>query len=332
MTTVDETGTPACRRLAVAVLLLAGVGVGCRSVVETTPPLPTWEVERAEIIRWQADDPAFDQNHALEASGLAAAGGRLYVAAEKYSRLLVMDAASDPEARVVQLALPPHVELEGVALSNRELLLCDEAHAAVYQVSLASVREAAVDDGTGAGGRRLPARELKLRGVTVRGGKIGFEGIEVDPRTGDVLLLLERSSAPGGGCVSTLFRLRRLDDSLVLRGRPVNIELEDCAWRLTGLAWWGSTLVGLRSQFPGERYEVVTIDQLTGDATVVLDLTETLRSLRLEGWGNNVEGIAFADDGALWLVSDNAVTGVIDDPQPAPAQELTLLVRIPPAD
>lgn len=319
-----------CSRVGVTALLIAGTALGCRSLTDDTaqPALPGWDPERAEVIRWRADDPAFCQDNALEASGLAAADGRLYVAAEKYARLLVMDAAPDPEARVVRLALPPHVELEGVALSQRELLLCDEAHAAVYQVSLESVREAAADDGARPD-RRLPVRELKLRGVTVRGGKIGFEGIEVDPRTGDVLLLLERSSAPGGGCVSTLFRLRRLDDSLVLRGRPVNIELEDCAWRLTGLAWWGSTLIGLRSQFPGERYEVVTIDQLTGDATVVLDLTETLRSLRLQGWGNNVEGIAFADDGALWLVSDNAVTGIIDDPRPAPAQELTLLVRIP---
>lgn len=325
---VAEVGAPACRRLAIAALLLAGALLGCRSAVETARPLPAWDLERTEIIRWRADDPAFDQDKAIEASGLAAADGRLYVASEKYARLLVMDAASDPEARVVHLALPPHAELEGVAVSGREILLCDEAHAAVYQVALAAVTEAAARPTE----RRLPVRELKLRGVSVRGGKLGFEGIEVDPLRGDVLLLLERSHVEGDDCVSILFRLRRLDDSLGLRGRPVEIELEDCAWRLTGLAWWGSSLMALKSQFPGERYEVVLVDQLTGDTTVVLDLTETLRSLRLQGWGNNVEGIAFADDGALWLVSDNAVTGVIDDPQPSPAQELTLLMRIPPAD
>ncbi|MBD3853834.1 MAG: hypothetical protein IFJ96_03555 [Acidobacteria bacterium] len=49
-----------------------------------------------------------------------------------------------------------------------------------------------------------------------------------------------------------------------------------------------------------------------------------------EGWSNNVEAIAVTGDGALWLVSDNAVTGIIDDDLPPPAESRTLLLRIPP--
>jgi hypothetical protein len=126
-----------------------------------------------------------------------------------------------------------------------------------------------------------------------------------------------------------VFRLRRLEDALVLRGRPIQVELADCAWRLTGLGWWAGQLIALRTQFPGERYEVVTVNVVTGAAHVVLDLTELLRSLALEGWGNNVEGIAVADDGALWLVADNSVTGVINESSPPQTDEMTLLIRIP---
>jgi hypothetical protein len=34
-------------------------------------------------------------------------------------------------------------------------------------------------------------------------------------------------------------------------------------------------------------------------------------------------------DGTLYMVSDNAVTGVVDDPEPPLTDERTLLMRIP---
>ena len=118
----------------------------------------------------------------------------------------------------------------------------------------------------------------------------------------------------------------------MVEDEPLEIPLEDCAWRLTGLAWWGERLLALKTQYPGERYEVVAIDPFSGDHRVVVELTELLRSLEREGWSNNVEGIAVASDGALWLVADNAVTGVIDDPLPQRTDNRTLLLRIPAAE
>jgi hypothetical protein len=53
--------------------------------------------------------------------------------------------------------------------------------------------------------------------------------------------------------------------------------------------------------------------------------------LAREGWSNNVEGIAVSGDGSLWMVADNAVTGVIDDQVPPPGESGTLLLRIPPS-
>ncbi len=315
-------------RLAWSAMLLVATALGCRSVADPSlAPLPAWDPGRAEIVVWEADDSLFAQDRALEASGLDALGTDLYLVSEKYARLLIVEQAPAPAVRTVRLAVPRHAELEGIAVSSRALLVCDEAHAAVYETRLATV-ERALD---GRDRRAVPLRALKLRGVAVRGGKLGFEGIELDPASGDVLLLLERSQAGPGTCVSTLFRLRRRDDELLLRGSPLTIELADCAWRLTGLEWYRGRLLALRTQFPGERYEVITIDLLTGAATVVLDLTELLRSVVAAGLGNNVEGIAVAEDGALWLVSDNAVTGTIDDDLPPPAAERSLLLRIPAA-
>jgi hypothetical protein len=51
--------------------------------------------------------------------------------------------------------------------------------------------------------------------------------------------------------------------------------------------------------------------------------------VRREGFNNNVEGVAVTPDGTLWLVSDNAWTLVVDDPEPPRSHEKTLLMRIP---
>ena len=77
---------------------------------------------------------------------------------------------------------------------------------------------------------------------------------------------------------------------------------------------------------------MVAVDLDSGDTEVLLDLTELLRSLGAQGWSNNVEGLAVSDDGALWMVADNAVTGVIDDPLPPMIDSRTLLLTIPVAE
>jgi hypothetical protein len=319
------------RRAAVVCIsqvLLIAVAAGCRSA----PPPPTaslapWDVERAQVIEWNADHPSFAQEFALEASGLAIARGELIVPSEKYGRLLLVDPADGSRARTVLLAVPRHAELEGVAVSADGVLLCDEAHAAVYEISVGSDLLLSGKDV----GEPLAARHLALEGVNVRGGKIGFEGIEVDPDGRTVYLLLERSGDDATGCVSRIWMLQRTGARLRSTDGPIEVALEDCAWRLTGLAWWSGQLIALKTQFPGERYEIVTVDLSSGASEVVLDLTDLLRSLAEEGWSNNVEGIAVGADGSLWLVADNAVTGVIDDPLPPPGDARTLLLRLPAA-
>jgi len=309
-----------------ASLLIASV-LGCRSVTVPEPtPLPPWDVARAQTIHWQADESSFAQDFAIEASGLAASPRFLYVPSEKYSRLLLVEQSDIARAVTVRLAVPHHAELEGVALVSGGVLLCDEAHAAVYEVPIEDEQQLFSSPER----EPLPVHELALEGVDVRGGKLGFEGIEVDLDDGTVYLLLERSGTAATGCVSRIWRLRRTADGLHSTGDPIEVTLEDCAWRLTGLAWWGGRMIALKTQFPGERYEIVTVDLATGGTDLLFDLSEFLRSLGKQGWSNNVEGIAVGGDGSLWLVADNAVTLVIDNPLPPPKEDRTLLLRIPP--
>ena len=319
------------RRCVVSVSCLVAVlhvWTGCRSAaVDSRVSLPTWDVDRAEVVRWRSDHPSFDQVFALEASGLAASEQFLYVASEKYARLLQIDLSPDPEARVMALAVPQHSELEGVALHDGTFYLCDEASAAVYSAPLGDEQKLAV----GPESRPIEARELIVQGVRVQGNKIGFEGIEVSPDGKRLYLLLERSGNEAHGCSAKIYKSRIRRGYLELEKDPLVVVLEDCAWRLTGLAWWGDVLLALKTQFPGERYEVVAIDPKSGDWRVVLDLTDALRSLGEKGWSNNVEGIAVTSDGALWLGADNAVTGGIDEPLPPQTDQSTLLLRIPPA-
>jgi uncharacterized protein YjiK len=286
-----------------------------------------WDVSRAEEVSWNADDPSFSQNFELEASGLAVFDGLLFIPSEKYARILVMPAAPDPKARVVRLDVPRHSELEGIAIGGSSVFLCDEAHAAVYEIRLGDL------DGSGGSpsGALVKADQLPLDGLGVEGGKIGFEGIEYDSRTGRVLLLLERGGDESTGCFSRIFTMEREEDRLVLAAPPLDVGLEDCNWRLTGLAWRNDRLVALKTQYPGERYQILEIDLESGSTALLQDLTTLMRGFPAKGWSNNIEGIAFDEEGALWLVADSAVTDVIDDPVPPTGDEGSLLLRIPAA-
>jgi len=307
----------AAAALGVSAVVIGSAGCATAPTASGAP----WDADRAEILVWHPDDENFSQDRALETSGLAVVGDELVAPSEKYGRLLFFDHELD--ARVVEIGVPRHAELEGVAWHAPSLYLCDEAHAAVYRVDLDH------------GARQLPrlaAIELPIDGVELVGGKIGVEGIEVSRDGAYVSLLLERSGDPSVGCVSRLWLLRVGRDRLVAEGTPFDLPLEDCNWRLTGLAWRGDRLLGLKTQYPGERYQVVEIDRSTGATTLVQDLTDLVRSVRDDGWGTNVEGIAITDDGALWLIGDNAVSGVIDDAYPPATDEKALLMRVPRAE
>ena len=308
----------------VGVLILVLAAVGCRSAGVDTRQVagdgPWWDVERAEILVWEADDPSYQQTRALEASGLVAHDGALLAASEKYAQLLRID----PDTlRVETLAmdLAPFAELEGVAVDGGEILLCDEANAAVWATEVPD-RQA---DGS------LAMRRLELVDLNLSGGKLGVEGITIaDGPPREIFLMLERSGGIEDGCRATIFILARQGNQLTAKAEPVLIALEDCNWRLTGLQFWNGRLLALKTRYPGERYEVVVVDRETGDLTTVLEMTDLLMAVREDGYGNNVEGLTVTADGSLWLISDNAMTDRALTADPPPGDDKTLLMRIPP--
>ena len=124
------------RRRTILFLLLISAA-GCRSATDREAKLaPPWNIARAEVVRWHADEPFFAQNFAIEASGLAASDRFLWVSSEKYGGLLLIDLRGRPYVKTVRIGVPKYAELEGVALVDGGVLLCDEAHAAVYEVPI----------------------------------------------------------------------------------------------------------------------------------------------------------------------------------------------------
>lgn len=310
---------------AIALLLMACALGGCRStapseIAGAAPVSPWWDVEHAEIMVWHSIDPAFSQEMALEGSGLVAHDGFLLAVSEKYSHLLRVDPMS-LEVRPFAMDLPRYAEIEGVTVDGQELLMCDEANAAVW----------AIDIPGGSADAPLEVRRLELVDLELKGGKLGVEGITVaEGANSAVFLALERHGSKETGCRATLFKLVREHDQLKPSGPQLVIPMEDCNWRLTGLQIWNGRLLALKTRYPGERYEVVEIDQESGALTTVLEITELLLGVAVEGWGNNIEGLTVTDDGALWLISDNAMTDRARTPKPPLGKDKTLLMRLPP--
>lgn len=309
--------------------LLAGalISSACRSTEPTGGAAgsgggPWWDAGQTELLVWHSEDPSFSQEMALEGSGLVAEGDFVVGVSEKYAHLLRIDPVS-LEVRPFAVDLPRYAEIEGVAVDGPELLMCDEANAAVWAID----RTGLVENGD----QPLAVRRLELVGFELEGGKLGVEGITVsgEPNPG-VFLALERHGSKATGCRATVFKLKRQQDQLISDGDPLVIPLEDCNWRLTALQYWQGHLLALKTRYPGERYEVVEIDQVSGDLTTVLEMTQLLIGVETKGWGNNIEGLTVDGDGFLWLISDNAMTDRAETLKPPAVDAKTLLMRMPP--
>ena len=263
------------RPLTVVALLVATAAAGCRFAA---PPQPAslqalWDPADVELVTWQADRRSFQQQFALEASGLTASDRFLYVASEKYARVLQLPIDAPTTARVIAIAVPAHSELEGVAYGGGSALLLRRGPRRGVRGAPAGRRGAARGDGT----PPMPAIELKVAGHDIQPGKVGVEGIVVDSAAHRLWLLLERQGTPETGCVSTIYPLRRAGGALEEdRATRVTIGLPDCDWRLSGLELWRGELLALKTQFPGERYELIAIDPATGASRTVLELTDLL--------------------------------------------------------
>jgi uncharacterized protein YjiK len=314
---------------ALALIIVAVMIFGaCRTTEsEREPALPVgslWNLAAAEDIDWQADDSHFSQRHSIEASGLTSSGRYLYATSEKYGAVLQIDTEAGYSARVVPLAVPPRTELEGVAYADGTLYLCDEAAASVFAVRIEDEQQLASEPVQ----QPLAATSLEL-GIDVEKGKVGIEGVAVESEGSRLYLALERRKSRDGTCSSLIFRLR-IDDNRLLQDRePIELPLPGCDWRLTALELHQGRLLTLKTRYPDKDYWIVEIDPESGEWRDLVRLRELAAQMHDAGYGDNLEGMAVTAGGELYMVSDNAMTGIIEDQLPELAKEKTLLLRIP---
>lgn len=296
-------------------LVLTLLFSGCRSTQAPSgeQSLPQWNLAGARFLQWKADDEDFDQDHAIEASGMAADGEILWIASEKFAHLLKLNSRT-LEARVEAVDLPPFSELEGITVDQKHgMLITDEAHADIFVLR---------------GGSQ--PRSIDLTALGIHGGKEGIEGIASTNDGRDrVFLLQERSRVSKAQCASTVFPLRWEGDQLIADGPKLISPMEDCNWRLTALEYYRGKLLGLKTRFPGPRYQLVMINSRNGELTQLLDLDALIDKAEAEGWHGNIEGFAITADETLWIVSDNAMTKNRGLEAPPMSRRKTLLLRIP---
>jgi uncharacterized protein YjiK len=307
--------------------MVAVIFVGaCRTTESEPAPLieSPWNLAAAEDLTWAADDAPFSQDHAIEASGLTSSGRFLYATSEKYGAVLQIDTEAGYSARVVRLAVPPRTELEGVAYANGTLYLCDEAAASVFTAKIEDEQQLA----GGAVRQPLAVTRLEL-GVEVAKGKVGIEGVAVDHRGSRLYLALERKESSVGTCSSLIFRLRIDGNQLLQDKEPIELPLPGCDWRLTALELHQGRLLTLKTRYPDKDYWIVEIDPESGEWRDLVRLRDLAAQMHNAGYGDNLEGMAVTAGGELYMVSDNAMTGIIEDQLPELAEEKTLLLRIP---
>jgi len=312
--------------LGLFICVATAICVGCasdRGGRSAASRVEAWNLGAFELVRWQLDgNESFSQDHAIEASGLTSSEAYLFVAAEKYNTIVVIDPNRGYRAHTLELDLPEGSEIEGLAWAGDRLLMCDEAHGAIL--------EARLETGSwGSSESSLATRRLTMVDLEVPGGKVGLEGIAATSDGRRIYALVERLR-DGGQCKSVIHRLFRSSGVLRTDGEPLIISLEDCAWRVSGLHYHSGNLMALMTRFPGEIYRVVRINPRSGSWKTVLEITELAVSLGRGGASNNLEGLTVASDGSLYIVSDNAATESRPSADPPLANRGTLLIRMPP--
>ncbi len=293
-----------------------------------TPPAVSlrWDLETAAALKWQADVPEFDQDYALEASGLTASENYLYVVSEKFATLLRIDPEHGFAAHALPLAVPAGAELEGLCHKGETIFICDEVHGAVYRVDLGDEQQL--------GELPLPVTELTITGIDIPTGKKGLEGIAVSADDSRLYLLVESVQDEEGNCRSLIFPMDLAGDALSPAGPALEIALEDCDWRLPALCSdpaMPGQLLALKTHYPGPKYKLLQIDTETGTSQTLLELSDLANRLYEAGWGNNLEGLTVAGNGDLFVVSDNATSNRARGKTPPPAGQATLLLQIAPA-
>jgi uncharacterized protein YjiK len=278
--------------------------------------LPTYSVDNIQL-------PA-DLDKQVCISGMKMYKGQLYFASERCPFIVVFDPATKQIARTINLHVPQEYEMEGMTSYHDKLYLISENRSAIYEVNMKDGSLVEVNTSS-----KLPEK--------LKSGD-GMEGIAANEKSNKFYLLRERNEDLSKSQIFTFNIIQGKEgiQELVYESM-IELPLESAQWRYSDICVdvKNSRLICLKSFSKGKLRQQY-LETVSIDVNGVLQ-PETLTNLDVENFSGisnqykaqdysmNLEGVTIADDGTIYIVSDNTSGKAMCD---MPAKEKTVLLEL----
>lgn len=257
-------------------------------------------------------------------SGIKYLDGKLYAASERCPVVLVVDTATGNLITSLNINVPQVFEMEGITSYNGQLFLITENVAAIY-----TVNPKTGDLTTITTSQPLPAKSKSGDGM---------EGIAANEQKNKFYLLRERNEDMSRSQILTFTVQAAADGGVTLAYEStVELPLETPQWRYSDICFdpKSGKLLCLKSFSKGKlRKQFIESIETNekGDLLVatlsninVTDFSEISNRYKDEDYSMNLEGITIAEDGTIFIISDNTSGKAVCD---ALAKEKTILLKL----
>lgn len=272
--------------------------------------------EKKDRISWT--DSKYSPEHELQSSALAIDNNLLYISCENFPVLLRYNLSTSKLDSVINLNLKTNIDVEGCSLYGDTLYLIDEDLLQIYAVELKTYSMTKIDAsglGIDRSAHKKTSSDFKsIEGLIVSPINLIPSKLKHSNSKGPYFYLLDESDKKNNNrttsyeavlYVATLHgkKLKRVCE-------PIRFKLSKNE-RLPDLALVDSTLYGLKSEFHGDtsnknKYQIVRLDMTSKKLETVFDFTKhAYKFHKTLGSTPNFEGMAFDNEGNLFVVSDN---------------------------
>ncbi|MEI2738353.1 MAG: esterase-like activity of phytase family protein [Chitinophagaceae bacterium] len=238
-------------------------------------------------------------------SGMKLYNGQLYFASERCPSIFVFDPVKSAITNTIAIQVPQNFEMEGLTSYKDKLYVVSENIAAVYEIDIQS------------GVVKTVSTSAPLPPKSKDGD--GMEGIAANEKSNKFYLLRERDDDMSHSQIYT-YTVEAGNESspLILKYESMTeLPLENPQWRYSDICVdsVNSKLLCLKSYSKG-KFRQQFLESIDIDADGKL-LVETLKNIPVENFTDasnayktqdfsmNLEGITIANDGTVYIVSDN---------------------------
>lgn len=277
-------------------LVITGL-FSCSAITAQPPQLAAYTVDNIDL-------PAA-MNKQVCISGMKLYKGQLYFASERCPSVFVFDPVKSAITNTISIAVPQGFEMEGLTSYKDKLYSISENVAAVYEIDILS------------GVVKTVSTSAPLPPKSKDGD--GMEGIAANEKSNKFYLLRERDDDMSHSQIYTYTAEAGNETAAVVLKYESMIELplENPQWRYSDICVdsVNSKLLCLKSYSKG-KFRQQFLESIDIDAYGKL-LVETLKNIPVEnftdvsnayktqGFSMNLEGITIANDGTVYIVSDN---------------------------